>query len=44
MKSVENNYSSQFGEEPLSFHMRMVMDGKPSTEHDSTKAVEDFLQ
>ena len=29
MKRVESSYRSQLGEEPLSYLMRMVMDGKP---------------
>ena len=44
LKRAENNYRSQLGEEPLSSLMRNVLDGKPYPEHDSTRAVEDFLQ
>ena len=44
LKRAENNYRSQLGEEPLSFLMAIVLDGKPYPEHDSTRAVEDFLQ
>ena len=44
MKRVENNYSSQLGEEALSFLIRMRMDGKLYAQHDSIKAVEAFLQ
>ena len=44
MKRVENNYRSQLDQDPLSSLMRKVIDGKPYAEHDSTKAVEVFLQ
>ena len=40
MKRVENSYRNQLGEEPLSSLMRMIVDGNPYPEHNSTKAVE----
>ena len=39
MKRLENNYRNQLGEEPSSSLMRMVVDGNPYPEHNSTKAV-----
>ena len=42
MNKVKNNDRTQLGEEPLSSLMRMVIDGKPYAEYNSTKAVEDF--
>lgn len=40
MKRVENNCKSQLDEELLSSLRRMVMDGKPYLEHDSTRDAE----
>ena len=42
MKKIESNFRIQLGEEQLPSPMRMRMDGKSYTEHDSTKAVEVF--
>ena len=44
MKGVENNYRSQLGDDPLSSLMKIIIDGKPYAEHDSTKVVKVFLQ
>ena len=40
----KNNYRTQLVEESLSCLTRIIMDGKLYAHHDSTKAVEDFLQ
>ena len=44
MKGAENNYRSQLGDDPLSSLMKIIIDGKPYAEHDSTKVVKVFLQ
>ena len=44
VKRVENNYRGQLGDKSLSSLMEMVMDEMPYAEHDSTKAVDVFLQ
>ena len=44
MKRIETNYKSLLSETPLSSIMRMVIDGKPYLEYDSSMAVEVFLK
>lgn len=43
-KRVESNYRNQLSEKPYSSLMRIVMDGKPYAEDNSTKAVDFFLK